>query len=387
MLIFEAPQGATLSETDQLAREIERILAETPEIQHQFLAIGLAQAGPGQPNRGISFVRMTPRQERARHQTEVMQDLRMRFNALPHGRVFVSELTIGGVGGAPVEVVIKHSDVEELGRQAEVIMNWMQAQPEWFVGVRSNLELNNPQVDVEIDRERASQMGITVADISNVLRYLYGAPTISRIERDANRYDVITDVVGRGQLAPQALRNLYLRSGTGELVPLENVVSLRETIGPSEINRFNRMRSVTLSTQVPPGVAAGDATARLEAFLREQLPANADYELTGLSQLMAESFFYLVVAVAFAIVFIYLILAAQFESFIHPFTIMMALPLATVGAFGALWLFNLNLSVFAFIGLIMLLGLVVKNSILLVDYTNVLKARGANTVEAAQQAA
>jgi multidrug efflux pump len=147
------------------------------------------------------------------------------------------------------------------------------------------------------------------------------------------------------------------------------------------------MRSATISAQVPPGVAAGDATARLENFLAEQLPAGADYQLAGSSQMMEESFFYLLLAVGFATVFIYLILAAQFESFVHPFTIMMALPLATVGAFGALWLFDMSLSIFAFIGLIMLLGLVVKNSILLVDYTNVLKARGAETIDAAKSAA
>ncbi|MFU8894652.1 MAG: efflux RND transporter permease subunit [Luteolibacter sp.] len=387
MITFETPQGATLSETDALAREIERILAETPEVSHQFLAIGLSQGGPGLPNRGLAFVRMTPRQERDRHQIDVMQDLRMKFNGLPHGRVFVSELTVGGVGGAPVEVVIKHNNIEELARQQDSVISWMESQPDWFVGVRTNLELNNPQVDVGIDRDKASEMGISVADISNTLRFLYGGPVVSNIERDANRYDVITDIIGRGELAPDALRDLYIRGGNGNLVPFDNLVTLTETIGPSEIHRFNRMRSATISSQVPPGVAAGDATARLEAFLADSLPPGADYELAGLSLIMAESFFYLIVAVVFAVVFIYLILAAQFESFIHPFTIMMALPLASVGAFGALWLFGLSLSIFAFIGLIMLLGLVAKNSILLVDYTNVLKARGVPTIEAAQKAA
>ncbi|MEX2381117.1 MAG: efflux RND transporter permease subunit [Opitutales bacterium] len=387
MVTFETPQGATLTETDALAREVERILAETPEVSHQFLAIGLAQGGPGLPNRGLAFVRLTPRQDRDRHQVDVMQDLRIRLNELPHGRAFVSEMSVGGVGGSPVEVVIKHNNIEKLARQQEAIISWMESQPEWYTGVRTNLELNNPQVDVGIQREKASEMGISVADISNSLRFLYGAPVVSRIERDANRYDVITDVIGRGELSPDALRGLYLRDANGALVPLDNIVTLTETIGPSEIHRFNRMRSATISSQVPPGVPAGDATTRLEAFLADSLPPGADYELTGLSQIMAESFFYLIVAVAFAIVFIYLILAAQFESFIHPFTIMMALPLATVGAFGALWLFGLNLSIFAFIGLIMLLGLVAKNSILLVDYTNVLKARGVPTFEAAQQAA
>ncbi|MCW8193975.1 efflux RND transporter permease subunit [Proteobacteria bacterium 005FR1] len=387
MVVFETPQGATLQETNQLARQIEEILAETPQVAHQFLAIGLSQGGPSLPNRGLAFVRMLPREAREASQSEVMQSLRQRFNQLPGGRVFVSEQGPPGVGGAPVEVVIQHHDLEELARQQEIVMRWMESQPEWYVGVRSNLELNNPQVDVDINRDLAADAGVAVAEIANALRYLYGTPVISNIERDANRYDVITDVAGRGELTPGALRDLYIRGREGELIPLDNLVTLTETIGPSEIHRFNRMRSATISAQVPPGTAAGDATARLEAFLAEQLPAGADYELAGTSQLMQESFFYLVLAVGFAVVFIYLILAAQFESFVHPFTIMMALPLATVGAFGALWLFDMSLSIFAFIGLIMLLGLVVKNSILLVDYTNVLKARGAGTIEAAKNAA
>lgn len=387
ILNFETPQGATLSETNALAREIERILAETPEVSHQFLAVGLAQAGPSQPNRGLSFVRMTPREERDRSQQEVMQALRERFDRLPQGRVFVTEQSVGGVGGAPVEVVIQDNNLDRLARLQERVMNWMEAQPDWYVGVRSDLELNNPQVDVDIDRQRAAEMGISVADISNVLRYLYGEPAISSIERDADRYDVITDVAGRGRLTPGSLRDIYVRSDEGDLVPLENLVTLEETIGPSQIQRFNRMRAATISAQVPPGVASGEALARLEDFLARELPASATYELAGTSQQMEESFLYLLIAVAFAIVFIYLILAAQFESFVYPFIIMMALPLATVGAFGALWLFNMTLSVVAFIGLIMLLGLVVKNSILLVDFTNVLKARGATTVEAAKGAA
>lgn len=385
---FETPQGATLAETDAFAREIERILAETPEISHQFLAIGLAQAGPSQPNRGMAYVRMTPRQERERSQDEVMHYLRQRFNELPHGRAYVSEQSLpGGVGGAPIQIVLKHNSLDELSRLQEVVMNWMEAQPDVYVGVRSNLELNNPQVDVDIDRQRAAEMGISVSDIANALRYLFGEPAISSIERNADRYDVITDVVGRGEMTPDSLREIYLRAANGSLVPIENLVTLTETIGPSQIHRYNRMRAATISAQLPPGVASGDALARLEAFLVESLPGGAEYELAGTAELMAESFFYLLVAIGFAVIFIYLILAAQFESFVYPFIIMMALPLATVGAFGSLWLLNMPLGVVAFIGLIMLLGLVVKNSILLVDYTNVLKARGATALEAAKQGA
>jgi multidrug efflux pump len=178
-----------------------------------------------------------------------------------------------------------------------------------------------------------------------------------------------------------------VRGGNGTLVALDNVVQIEETIGPSQINRHNRMRSATVSSQIPPGVALGDAVNRLEEYLQQELPPGFDYEMAGMSQIFAESFYYLTITIVLAVVFIYLVLSAQFESFIYPVTIMVALPLAAVGAFGGLWLLGLAFNIYAFIGLIMLLGLVSKNSILLVDYTNVLVGRGMPVVEAAQEAA
>ncbi|MFA9478362.1 efflux RND transporter permease subunit [Phycisphaerales bacterium AB-hyl4] len=387
MIVFETPQGSTLRETDVLARQIEAILAETPEVRHQFLAIGLAQGGPGRPNSGLAFVTLTPRHERDVHQVQVMQNMREKFDALPAGRAFVMELSPGGVGGSPVEVVIQHPDLETLAVQQDAVMQWMQSRPDLFVGVRTNLELNNPQVDVNIDRDKASEMDVSVADISNTMRYLFGMPTISNIERDAERYDVITDVVGRGAVAPEVLRNLYVRGPEGALIAMDNLVTLEETIGPSEIHRYNRMRAATISANNPPGVTLGEAISELEAYLESELPAGAQYEMAGTSQLFAESFYYLGIAVVLSIVFIYLVLSAQFESFIYPLTILMSLPLATVGAFGGLWLFGLSLNINAFIGLIMLMGLVTKNAILLVDYTNVLINRGMQPIPAAQEAA
>ncbi len=388
MLMFETPQGATLSETDAFARQIEAILAEIPEIRHQFLVLGLSRGGgPGTPSNGMAFVRMTPRQERQRHQVEVMQDLRGQLNQLPAGRAFVRELQPGGLGASPVEVVLKHPDLEVLAVQQEIVMDWMENQPEWYVGVRTNLELNNPEVDIRINRDKASQMGISVADISNTMRFLFGGPTISTIERDAQRYDVITESAGRGEMTPAMLRDVYVRGPENQLVSLDNLVDLEETIGPSAIHRYNRMRSATISSQIPPGVVLGDAVDRLENYLLDTLPVEAEYELAGLSQVFEESFYYLSITIVFSVVFIYLVLAAQFESFLHPFTIMLSLPLATLGAFGGLWLVGLAFNIYAFIGLIMLLGLVTKNAILVVDYTNVLVARGQDPLTAASDAA
>jgi len=386
MIIFETAEGTTLEVTDDFARKIEQTLTDIDEVSHWFLAIGLSRGGPGQANNGISFVRLHPRAERRRHQEAVMQEVRQRLGQIPDGRAFVIELVPGGMGGSPIEAVIQHPDLETLDDLQNSVMAWMREQPETYVGVRSDLELTNPQVEVDVDRDRAAEMGLSVSELSNTMRYLFGGPEISRVVREAKQYDVIPDVFGRGELAPEALSNLYVRTAGGELVSMDGLVSFVENVGPSEINRYNRMRAATISAQTPPGVALGEAVTSLEQYLQQSLPAEARYDFAGFSEMYEESFYYLTIALVLSVVFIYLVLAAQFESLMLPIAIMTALPLATTGAFGSLWLLDMPLSIFAFIGLIMLLGLVTKNSILLVDYTNVLIARGYSTIEAAKEA-
>ncbi len=387
MLVFETPEGTTIGETDAFARKIETLLAEDPNVSHQFLAVGMGQRGMGQPNQGIAFVTLSDRRERDLHQSEVMQQYRQKLARLTEGRAFVVELVPGGMGGDPVEVVIQHPDLEELERLQEGVMDWMRQRPELFVGIRSNLELNNPQIDVTIDRDKAGEMNVSVTDISNTLRFLFGQVEISKIERDADRYDVLSDIAGRGEMVPDNLRDVYVRNRDGNLVTLDNLVFLEETVGPSEINRYNRLRSATISSGIPPGVALGDSVDALEAHLADELPAGTSYEMAGMSEIFEESFYYLGITIIFSILFIYLVLSAQFESFIHPLTIMTALPLSTIGAFGSLWVLGLSFNVYAFIGLIMLMGMVTKNSILLIDYTNTLVARGKEPLEAAMEAA
>ncbi|MFO8111332.1 MAG: efflux RND transporter permease subunit [Desulfosalsimonadaceae bacterium] len=383
MLIIETPEGTTIEETDKFARKIETMLEEDPNVSHQFLGLGMARRGIGQPNQGMAFITLTPRQERDLHQFEIMQQYREKLAGLTEGRAFAVEITLTGSGGDPVQVVLKNPDLLELDRLQETVMEWMESRPELYVGIRTDLELNKPQLNVTINRDRAGEMDVSVYEISNTLRYLFGEVDISKIEQQGERYDVLTDVIGRGEMTPDILKDVYVRSKTGALVSLDNLTSFEEAAGPSQINRYNRLRSATITTNTPPGVPMGDAVAALEEYLENELPPGTDYEMAGLSQIFAESFYYLSVTILFSIIFIYLVLAAQFESFIHPLTIMTALPLATVGAFGSLWIFGLNFNVYAFIGVIMLMGMVTKNSILLIDYTNTLVERGQTTADAA----
>ncbi len=387
LISFETPEGATLDATDRYARQIEAVLADVDEIEHQFLAIGLARgAGPGEVNSGIAFVHLTPRGERARHQSEIMQDVRERLGRLPAGRAYVIEPSAAGPSEAPLQLVLQSTRLEEIAERQEEVMAWMRRRGE-FVGVNSDLKMNKPQVDVAIDRDRASELGITVADVSTTLRDLLGEPDVSEIERASERYEVIPEITGAGRLVPSDLLRLYVRTSAGDLVSLGNVVSLAETIGPSEIHHFNRLRAATVSASTPPGVPLGDALRVLQGHLAEALPETFEWTVTGQAQDFQESFFYLTIALVFSVVFIYLVLSAQFESFLHPLTILVALPLAGIGAFGGLWLLGMTFNIYSFIGVIMLMGMATKNAILLIDYSNVLRRRGLGVLEAAREAA
>lgn len=387
MIAFETPEGATLSQTDMFARNIEKELLSTPEVEHYFIAIGLSRGGgPGKVNDGIVFVRLHPRQEREKAQAQIMQELRGRFSQLPGGRAFVLEP--GGPGGmsqAPIQFVLLATEIEELARTQEGLMGWMNSRPE-YIGVNTDLKMNKPQVEVTINRDKASEMGITVAEIANSLRYLLGEPDIAEIERESERYEVIPEILGKGSMVPASLRQIYVRSTGGELISLDNLVELRETIGPSEIHHYDRIRSATVSASMPPGVPLGDALKTLESHVTAEF-SGVDYALSGEAEDFRESFFNLSITIAFSIVFIYLVLSAQYESFVTPLIILLTLPLALVGAFGALYVLGMSFGIIAFIGLIMLLGMVTKNAILLVDYTNVLVGRGVPYFEATAQAA
>jgi multidrug efflux pump len=385
MIAFEAPEGATMGETDAYARRIEDVLAQVPEVQHQFMAVGLAQAGPGQVNEGMAFVHLTPRGTRASHQSEVMQRVRDLLLEIPDGTAQVLERSGPGAGqGGPIQIVLQGTDLDQLDRQKDIVMSWMRAQPE-LVGVHADLELSTPQLHLDIDRDLASELGLSVTDISNTLRLLLGEPTISEVERDAERRDVISQIEGAGEMAPADLARIHLRSREGELVPLSNVATWREAIGPSEIHHFDRLRSVTVSASPRQGVPLGDALSEVERFLEDR--PEIDYRVRGQAREFEESFRFLALAVMLSVVFVFLVLAAQFESFVHPFTVMLAVPLAAVGAAGALWVLGMTLNIYSFIGLIMLLGMATKNAILLIDYTNILVARGEDPHAAAKRAA
>lgn len=385
VIAYETVEGSTVAFTDRYGAQIEQILAGVEEIRSFFMAIGLSRQGPGKANEGFVFVRLVPRDRRERDQDAVMQEVREKIGRLTGVRGYVLGAS-GPVGAeAPLQVVLNHPDIHELAAAQARVMQWMREQPE-FVGVHSNMKLDKPEVRVRIDREKAGEMGVTVADIANSLRFVFGEPDIAEIDRGGERYEVIPEIASP-QNVPEKIYSLYVRNKNGKMVSLANLVNIEEGVGPSAIHHFNRGRASTISSQLPPGVPLGTALAKLQDYLDANTPEGFRTDITGEAQDFKESFYYLTMALVFAVVFIFLVMSGQFESFLHPLTILMSLPLAGVGAFGALFAMGMTINIFSFIGIIMLLGLVTKNAILLVDYANVLVARGNPVMEAARQAA
>ncbi len=380
VMIIRAPDGSTLEYTDRYLKHVEDIVAETPEVATYFAAIGMRG---GETHRGIMFVSLVDRRDRARDQFEVMRDLRRQVSHIPGIMVFLQERPLVGGGGMdakPLQYVIQHPDMEVLAGGSEELVRRLRDTP-GLVDVDSDLEISKPEIQVHIDRDKAADLGISARHISETLQILLGGLEVTEYKERGKQYDVIVQMRDDDRATPRSLEGIYVRSNPGRLVPITNLVRFKEAVGPSQINHFNRIRSVTISTNLD-GITLGEAIDTVDGLAREIMPADASFELTGDAREMEAAFQALIFAFMLSIVIVYLVLAAQFNSWIHPFTIMLGLPLSLVGAFGALWLANATMNIFSFIGLIMLAGLVTKNGILLIDYINRKREEGMKRLEA-----
>jgi multidrug efflux pump len=256
----------------------------------------------------------------------------------------------------------------------------------YLVNLDANLRLNKPQLDIRIDRERAAQLGVSVTDIGSTLETYLGGRVVGQFKLGSKEYDVIAQMRPSARATPTVLDDIYLRGGVGALVPLANVVDAQETVAPKDLNHYNRVRAATITANLAPGVDLGSALDALDRIVQDELPGGVTRQLAGQSREYRESSGSLNFLFLLAILFIYLVLAAQFESFLHPLTILLSVPLAVLGAVISLFLFKQSLNVYSQIGLIMLIGLVTKNAILIVEYSNQLRARGLVIREAVVEA-
>ena len=384
--IVVAPEGATLKYTDSYVKEIENRLLKLPELDGLFTATGLSFGGPGSVTNSFMFLNLKPRSKRKKSQQQIIQELFPQLISIPGVLAFViNPPSLGSQSTSPVEYVLQADSYNELNKAVGTMMGEA-SKLGYLINMDSDLRLNKPQLDIDIDRERASHLGVSVTDIGSTLETLLGGRKVTDFKRGTKQYDVIIQLKPEYRAAPDEIPNIYIRS-TGGLVQLANVVKIKKTVAPKELNHFNRVRSATITASLAPGFTLGQALDDLDRIAVEKLPSNIKHEYAGQSLEYKSSSSALYFMFILAIMFIYLVLSAQFESFIHPFTILLSVPLAVFGALLTLYIFGQSLNIYSQIGLIMLIGLVTKNSILIVEFANQQRAQGHSFIDAVVKAA
>ncbi len=391
LLGLMAPEGSSLDYMDRHAREAEEILLR--EVANGDVVRGNIRVPGGfgsatELNQARGFVLLAPWGERRRSASEIAQSLRDQLGRIPGVRALVN--SPGGWvrgGAAPVQVVLGGTDYAELAGWRDVLMQRMQDNP-GLTNVQSNYEERKPQIEISVDRERAADVGVSLQTVGRTLETVLGSRIVTTyVDRD-REYNVILQGRAEDRATPSDLDSLYVRSDrTGELIPLANLVRLEETAGPMRLNRFDRLRSITVSAALAPGYPLGDALGFVEGVVASDLPAAVRVNFDGESREFQRSGNQMYFMFALTLVIVFLVLAAQFESFLHPFVIMTTVPLAVIGALVGLWLYGLSINVFSQIAAIMLVGLAAKNGILIVEFANQLRDRGVGFREAVIEAA
>jgi multidrug efflux pump len=299
-------------------------------------------------------------------------------------------VTPGGLGGndKPVQLVLQGPEYGPLARVAEKVIAAAAANP-GLSNIEMDYEERQPQLQVRVDRDKSADLGVSLQNVGTALETMLGSRRVTTFQMGGDEYNVVLQARDEQRASVGDLDNIYVRSSrSGQLVPLANVVEVTEGSAASQLRRFNRMRSVTVTANLNPGYALGDALESLVQVVREQqgdVPVQVDYD--GESRELKRSTGGLFMTFAFALLIVYLVLAAQFESFVHPLVILAAVPLALTGALFGLWLFGSSINVFSQIGSVMLIGIASKNGILIVEFANQLRDRGREFVEATTEAA
>lgn len=378
----QAPQGSTLEYTDGYQRQVEAILEATPEVDTYFSVIGFGGNVAG----GILFSRLTDWSVRERSTDEVVESVLPQLFAIPGIQAFAfNPSPLGGGFSAPLQFVVQHPDFDSLTASMQPFLARARQIP-GLVNVDINLKVDKPELVVEYERDRMEDLGVGVQAVGSTLETMLGGRRVNTFTRENKLYDVVVQIRPEERATPSDMQNLYVRGGGGELVNLSSVARVTEGVGPSSLLHYNRVRSYTLSASLLPGFTLGTALDSLTRAATEVLPRGSATALTGESREFEESGNALYFAFLLALLVVYMVLAAQFESLIHPFTVLMAVPLAVTGALLTLLLAGSTLNLYSQIGMILLIGLASKNSILLVEYTNQLRSRGMDLVEAVCEA-
>lgn len=378
-----APDGATLEFTARYLDAIERITSGYPEFDRRFLF-----AGGSTVSQATAIMRTVDWADRSISTQELARKLQPQLAGLPGITVFpVTPPSLGqGFRERPINYVIVTSDsYANLARVTQEFMAALAKNP-GFVQPDNDLRLNKPEVFLEVDRERAADLGVSVDQVARTVETMLGGRNVTRYKRDAEQYDVIVQTDAAGRTTPEHIEKLFVRGRNDTMIPLASLVKVREAVSPRELNHFNQRRSVSITANLAPGYALGEALAFMDKTASEVLPMGYATELNGVSREYKSSSGALGVVFVLALLFIFLVLAAQFESFVDPLVIMLAVPLSMVGALAALQWSGGTLNVYSQIGLITLVGLITKHGILIVEFSNQLRQQGKEMMEAVVEA-
>jgi multidrug efflux pump len=354
-----------------------------------FVVVAPGLERPNPVNTSLSFVMLKPWEERTRSQMDITASLGPQmFMGMPGVLAFpINPPSLGqSFRNPPLQFVVQAPSYAELDKAVEALMTKVRAYP-GLANADSDLKLNKPQLKVDINRDKAAQMGVGVDTIGRTLETLLGGREVTRFKQEGEQYNVVVQLDPAARATPQDLTALYVRGSDGSLTSLSNLVAVSETVAPKELNHFNRQRAAIISANIAPGYTLGEALVFMDQAARGTLPKTARTALDGQSREFGESGQTLAITFGLALIIIYLVLAAQFESFVSPFVIMLTVPLAATGALLALKLTGATLNVYSQIGLIMLVGLITKHGILIVEFANQLRARGKHKVDAVIEAA
>ncbi|WP_333652247.1 efflux RND transporter permease subunit [Dissulfurispira sp.] len=385
---LQAPSDYSVEEVDRMFKKAEDIIRSLPEVRTVFYAQGFGLTR--EINKASMFIGLKPKAERKKSQEQIKAEVRKRLRKdIPGLRASVEDVSLigGGVRNVPIQYSIRGRDLSSLQAYTKQIVNEFSKLP-GIVDVDTSLEIGKPELRVFIDRDKAADLGVDIATIAETVNFLIGGEvdvTKFKDEAKGRRYDVRVRLNPEDRTDPGDIGKIYVRSKDGRLVELSNIVKVQEAGGPSVINRVDRQRAIFLfaNLEIKP---LGQAKAELDAISAKTLPSDYSGIYKGAAEMMEESFYFLMFALLLGIILAYMILASQFESFVHPITVLLSMPFSFIGAFGALLVTGKTLNIFSFIGLILLMGLVKKNAILLVDYTNTLRARGMERREAILEA-
>ncbi|AZO80049.1 MULTISPECIES: efflux RND transporter permease subunit [unclassified Bosea (in: a-proteobacteria)] len=380
-----APEGATMAFTADYARRVEDYFSKIQEVDSYLVIVGFPDV-----TRAIAFARLKPWEERHRKQQDLVAEINKGLSQIPGIRLFATNPPSLGQGGAnskPVEFVLRSSDpYVTIKENVDRLIAEVQGNPA-LTNIETNLILDKPQIKVSIDRQRASDLGVGVDVIGRTMETLLGGRQVTRFNMNGEQYDVMLQVAGAERSTPQALQSIYLMGRGGQAVQLSSLVQIEENVAPKELIRFNQLRSATITAVPGAGYSLGDALAVLEQGAAKVLPASFQTDYSGQSREFKQSGSSILLVFLLALGFIYLVLAAQFESFVDPVVIMVSVPLSLTGALAALYFSGGTLNVYSQIGLITLVGLITKHGILILEFTNQLREEGHEMIDALVDAA